>query len=214
MRQGVQRLKEDWAEFVGPEATPANSSIALGSGALGALGAALWSKHRGAGVTSTAVTALSAFDLVGGAYVNNTRASVRWYERAGQGGGKHLRFAALHVHPVVFGLMDQAIGRRTHALAWALAHYGYMMASTVVVRAIPAHRRSVGVALTAGGLLLDHVLRGSAIAPWFAWTYYPKLLLGHAAASLWTDDDLGVAALKVSTVPDHRAARRSRASSR
>lgn len=47
---------------------------------------------------------------------------------------------------------------------------------------------SVGV----GGLVLDGALGPTRTAPWLAWTYYPKLLLGHAGAVLWRDDDLDV----------------------
>ena len=67
-----------------------------------------------------------------------------------------------------------------------------MLLATAVIRACPPQRRGSGVALTVGGLVLDRVLGPSTVAPWFTWTYYPKLLMGHAAGSLWPDDDLGL----------------------
>jgi hypothetical protein len=62
--------------------------------------------------------------------------------------------------------------------------------ATVVIRRLPRHRRVLGVALTGGGLVLDRVLGPSDRAPWFAAVYYPKLLLGHAAAAIWSDAEL------------------------
>jgi hypothetical protein len=188
----VDYVKSGWADFVGPEATRTNTSIALGSGAAALVGAAALAKRRGAGGVWTTVMAVMAADLVGGVYVNNTRASIRWYERAGQGNSEHFKFAAFHGHPVLVSLADRQIGARENVAGWALAQYGYMMLSTAVIRHCPTHRRSLGVALTAGGLVLDRALGSSTVAPWFACTYYPKLLMGHAAGSLRPDDDLNV----------------------
>ncbi len=112
-------------------------------------------------------------------------------ERPGQGDAAHLAFAALHVHPAAVAWLDVGAGpRKVPGPAWAAAHYAYLVAATVVVRRFPSRRRPLGVVLTAGGLALDGLLGPSSCAPWFAWTYYPKLLLGHAGASLWSDDAL------------------------
>jgi hypothetical protein len=188
----TESVKSGWANLVGPEATRTNTTIALGSAVAGMVGAAIWAKRSGAGAGSTTTMAALAFDLIGGAYVNNTRASVRWYERAGQDDADHLRFAALHAHPVVVAWADHRVGARDNVASWALAQYGYMMLSTTVIRRSPTHRRSLGLALTAGGLVLDRALGSSTVAPWFAWSYYPKLLMGHAAGSLWPEADIGV----------------------
>lgn len=186
-------VKRGWANLVGPEATRTNTMIALGSGVVGLVGAAMWAKRSGAGAGSTTTMAVLAFDLIGGAYVNNTRASVRWYERAGQDDADHLEFAAMHAHPVAVAWADHRVGARDNVASWALAQYGYMMLSTAVIRRSPTHRRSLGLALTAGGLVLDRALGSSTVAPWFALSYYPKLLMGHAAGSLWPESDIGAA---------------------
>ncbi|MEU0315405.1 hypothetical protein [Nocardioides sp. NPDC006273] len=188
----TESVKSGWANLVGPEATRTNTTIALGSAVVGMVGAAMWAKRSGAGAASTTTMAALALDLIGGAYVNNTRASVRWYERAGQDDADHLRFAALHGHPVAVAWADHRVGARDNVASWALAQYGYMMLSTAVIRRSPIHRRSLGLALTAGGLVLDRALGSSTVAPWFAWSYYPKLLMGHAAGSLWPETDIGV----------------------
>jgi len=186
------RFRRSWAEFVGPEATRTNTVLTVAASA-GGLVASVWTARR-AGANTAVTTALSALatDLAGGAYVNNTRACARWYERPGQGHRQHLQFAGLHLHPVAIALAARSVGHQDRVLGWSASHYGYLMAATAVIRGLPRRRRGLGVALTAGGLVLDRVLGPSTVAPWFAWTYYPKLLLGHAASSLWTDEDLGV----------------------
>lgn len=185
-------MRRAWAGFVGPEATTVDHVVTGVATAAGGVLAPLVARARGAGAARTAAAALLAVDLVGGAYVNNTRSCARWYERPGQGDAAHLGFAALHVHPAAVAWIDgrDAPGRRVPGAVWAAAHYAYLMGATAVVRRLPARRRSLGVALTAGGLALDVALGPSRRVPWFAWTYYPKLLLGHAAASLWSDDEL------------------------
>lgn len=187
----VSRIGRQWARFVGPEATRFNHALAIGSAIAGAVAAGLWARRRGGGLGTVGLVAVMAADLVGGAYVNNTRACVRWYERAGQGDREHLAFAALHAHPVLVAWVDRRLGAREHALAWAVAQYGYMMVATVIIRSCPVRRRILGVALTAGGVALDRTLGPSTSVPWFSWTYYPKLLMGHAAGSFRPDEDFG-----------------------
>ena len=183
-------LRRAWDEFVGPEATRANSVLTVVTSAAGLLGAGWAARRAGARNRAATLLALLAVDIVGGAYVNNTRACARWYECPGQGSRQHLQFAALHAHPAVVAYSDHAVGRRDNAMGWSLAHYGYMMAATVVIRSRLRRRRPLGFVLTAGGLVLDRVLGPSHTAPWFAWAYYPKLLMGHAGASLWSDAEL------------------------
>ncbi|WP_232330494.1 hypothetical protein [Nocardia fusca] len=190
MTNWIARVRRSWAEFVGPEATRTNNILTLAAGAAGLLGPARVARRKGAGPSATALVSMLGVDLVGGAYVNNTKACARWYERPGQEAKHHLRFAALHIHPAVIAYLDSNVERQPNAVRWATAHYTYMMLSTWAIRNVPEHRRSLGVTLTAGGLLLDRALGPSEVAPWFAWTYYPKLLLGHAATALWRERDL------------------------
>ena len=185
------RLRRAWDEFVGPEARPVDHVLTVATTVAGAVVAPLVARRRGAGPGRAAAASALATDLAGGVYVNNTLACARWYERPGQGDAAHLAFAALHVHPAAVAWLDAGAGaRKVPGPAWAAAHYAYLVAATVVLRRNGARRRPLGVVLTAGGLVLDGLLGPSARAPWFAWTYYPKLLLGHAGASLWSDDAL------------------------
>ncbi|QNG19133.1 hypothetical protein SAMN05444695_110128 [Rhodococcus triatomae] len=191
MSGALARLRRAWDEFVGPEATPVNHVLTAATTVAGAVTAPLVARRRGADRGRAAVACVLATDLAGGVYVNNTLACARWYERPGQGNTTHLAFAALHVHPAAVAWLDVGAGaRKVPGPAWAAAHYAYLMAATVVVRRFPSGRRPLGVVLTAGGLVLDGLLGPSHRAPWFAWTFYPKLLMGHAGASLWSDDAL------------------------
>lgn len=185
-----RRIPEAWGRFVGPEATAVNHAVTAVTTIGGAVVAAVVARRRGGRAGAVTAASLMAADLIGGAYVNNTLASVRWYERPDQPAPdrQHYAFAAAHLHPFVIALgLDRGFPRRCDPRLWAAAHYGYLLAATVIIRKAPRLRRPLGVALTAGGLVLDRQLGRSHLLPWFAAAYYPKLLLGHAAGSLWPD---------------------------
>ncbi len=188
MARALAVVRRAWGEFVGPEAGTRDSVAILGLAAIGAAAApAVVRRRGGADPRDELIAGVLALDLWGGAWANNTKACARWYERPGQGNAQHHGFAALHVHPALIAWLDRAEERRVPGWAWAGAHYAYLMVATVAIRRLPRHRRVLGFALTAGGLVLDRLLGASDRAPWFAAAYYPKLLLGHAAAALWSD---------------------------
>lgn len=176
-----------WDRFAGPR-----QSAFEAAGTLGIVGAAAcWADRSRSGTTTLrrVLMRLAAVDLWGGAWVNNTRACVRWYERPGQGAREHLGFAALHLlHPALIAGVDHAAGRRSRATAieWTLGHYGWMLASSAVISCAPRRGRLVlAITATGAGIYLDRLLGPSTSAPWFAPVYYTKLLIGHAAGSLW-----------------------------
>lgn len=183
-------LNETWTDLVGPEVTRTDTRITAGASAVGAVVAPAVVRKRGGTVPDAVIASALATDLWGGAYINNTRACTRWYRRKGTDDADRQRFAALHLHPVLVAWLDRHHEGRVRGTVKVAARYGYLLAATQVIASRPRYRRSLGYGLTAGGLVLDRALGGSKAAPWFAWTYYPKLLLGHAAASLWDDDDL------------------------
>lgn len=175
------RVRSAWQNFVGPEATTLDNTVTAGLAVLGGVAAPACSDRRlPAGRRLT--LRLLALDLWGGAWVNNTTACTRWYERPGQSETDHLAFAAMHVHPAVLAWMDDDSSRRVSGPVWAATHYGYLMASTVLIRRHLQRRRLLGTALTGGGIALDSLMGRSRVAPWFAPVFYVKLLLGHAAA--------------------------------
>ena len=178
-------MGRQWGEFVGPENTVSETAATLAVAALGAGSAFLWARRAGASLPQQALSTLLAADLWGGAVANNTRACARWYERPGQGTAEHLRFSALHLHPFVVGPSGRQPG-----WVWAAAHYGYLQLATLGIRRAGRHRRVAGVLATGGGLLLDRLLGPSRTAQWFGPVFYTKLLLGHASAALWSDEDL------------------------
>jgi hypothetical protein len=171
---------------VGPEATRVDTVMSIGLGVLGA-GIAPRASRAPRSCLRDLVLAALALDLWGGAWANNTLACARWYERPGQRSGDHLRFACFHLHPFVLALLDSGKGRRA-AAAWrgAVVHYGFLIASTAMIRHT-SHRRPFAAVLTAAGVVLDAGVGRSVSAPWFAPVFYTKLLFGHAGAALWTD---------------------------
>lgn len=176
-----------WDRFVGPGQSKVEAAGTVAAIAAGALGGDVALEHGTPG-GRRALVRLAASDLWGGVWVNNTPSCVAWYERPGQGPRQHLKFAALHLlHPGLIAAVDHAGGRNGgSSVGWALAHYGWMMGSTAVVGNVPRPAR-LAVALVTGavGLALDRRLGRSNAAPWFAQTYYTKLLVGHAAGSVW-----------------------------
>lgn len=184
-----RRVRTAWDNFVGPEATTLDNTVTLGLAAFGAVAApAVTCTGRPVPAGQRLLLRLLATDLWGGAWVNNTAACAQWYERPSQSEADHMTFAALHVHPAAIAWMDRNRPRRVHPVVWAGAHYGYLMASTAVIRRNPHHRRQLGIALTAGGVAVDFALGPSRVAPWFAPVYYVKLLLGHAGAAALRPD--------------------------
>lgn len=172
-----ERVGSAWSELIGPEATATDTTIALGFSALGAL-AAPYVTHarRGTHLGDRLILRLLASDLWGGAWVNNTKACARWYERPGQSDTDHLKFAAMHLHPMVLAWMDRPrASRRTPGWLWAGTHYSYLIAATLTIRSAPRQRRLLGPALTLGGVVLGTALGSSPAAPWFAPVYYTKL---------------------------------------
>ncbi|SDB98913.1 hypothetical protein SAMN05660690_0078 [Geodermatophilus telluris] len=173
-----------WDRIAGPDAGTGENAGSLGLGLAGALLAP--GLARGHGRRAAPVLRLLALDLWGGAWCNNTPSAARWYHRPGQGARQHLAFAAGHVHPAVLAWVDAGgPGDRRARLRWAAALYAYLLAATALLTATRARRtrRVLGLATTAGGVLLDRALTPSAAAPWFAPVFFAKLLAGHAAGA-------------------------------
>lgn len=176
-----------WDRFAGPRPSGLETAGTLAAVAA----AALWADRdpdRGR-VCPGVLMRLTAIDLWGGAWVNNTRSCVRWYERPGQGAREHVGFAALHLlHPALIAVADEAAGRRSRATAigWTLGHYGWMLASSAVITRAPRRTRfALAIGATGAGIYLDRLLEPSRGAPWFAPVFYTKLIIGHAAGSVW-----------------------------
>lgn len=181
------RLVRASQNFVGPEATSADNIGTLGAGIVGVV---IARRNASASAATQLVLSALAGDLWGGAWANNTRACARWYERPGQSDADHYRFAALHLHPFLLTWLDREQRHEPSRWIWAALSYCYLVGSTVLIRRRFACRRRLGFGLAAGGILLDQALGPAPAAAWFGWAFYPKLLLGHASAALWSDRDL------------------------
>lgn len=177
-----------WDRFVGPGQSRVEQCGTVGAVVAGAL---LGGRHLPADAKrgQRLLARVTAVDLWGGLWVNNTPSCVEWYERPGQGVVAHLRFASLHLlHVGAIGVVDTTTGSRSvrSTARWIAAHYGWMLASVTVTVAAPrAVRLPVAIAASAAGVGVDRWLGVSPTAPWFAPVYYGKLLIGHAAGSIW-----------------------------
>ena len=188
MTSDRSRLRTAWDEFVGPEATPLDNTLTLGTGLVGlVLAPSLSRAARALSRAEAALLRVLAADLWGGVVANNTRACARWYERPGQTDADHLRFAAAHLHPLLIAFLSRRTpGARVAGGVGAVARYSYLLLATVLIRRASGDRRRVAaVALTLAGIVLDRALGPAAVAPWFGPVYFAKLLLGHAGAALW-----------------------------
>ncbi len=186
-----QRLRREWAEFVGPEATVTANVGTLGLACAGT-GLALWLARRqlaGKPLVQLLLGGL-ALDLWGGVWANNTLACARWYERAGQTDRQHYQFALIHLHPFAIAWLDGTTTDRPPRWWWAASHYLCLQCATVVIRQQWQRRRALGPGLTLLGILLDLGIGPTRIAPWFAPVFYCKLLHGHMAAACWSDEQL------------------------
>ncbi|WP_104433011.1 hypothetical protein [Kineococcus xinjiangensis] len=106
----------------------------------------------GRGGTPSALVRLTALDLWGGAWCNNTPAAARWYHRLWQGARRRLLFCAAHLHPFAVAWLD---GERAGRLRWtrACVQYGYLLLAATAIEGAPGprSRRVLGVSATAGG---------------------------------------------------------------
>lgn len=177
-----------WDRLVGPGSSALENLGTVGLFIIGALAGDSSVKFRAHSIHRL-VLRLATADLLAGAWTNNCPSTVAWYQRPGQGLPEHLGFAALHlVHPMAVAYVDHAGGLRTaqSAARWALGHYAWMLTSSAIVVAAPRRPRlAIAAAATTVGLILDRCFGRSDVAPWFAPLYYGKLVLGHAAGSIW-----------------------------
>lgn len=171
----------------GAGATRAEKALANGVGLVGAavLVVAAWATDAAWNIWLVLVAAVLAFDVVGGVVANGLNAAKRDHfgppsATAGTVGGRLVRhpivFTALHVHPVIVGLLYPP-----HLWWWGIPWYLAILAATVLVRVAPLYLQRP-VALGCCAL----VALGSSLTPApDLWAWLPvmlalKLVLAHA----------------------------------
>ena len=85
-----------WDRLVGPGMTTAELSLVLSVSLIAAIlgGLNVWNLDMG--WLLALISAVIAFDVIGGAVCNLTQTTKRWVHREGTGAKEHLRFIALH----------------------------------------------------------------------------------------------------------------------
>lgn len=171
-----------WDRFVGPGATRGEERLqVIGTVALTiALMAflVLRSMELDWSAAQWIVSALLAFDLLGGVITNATSAAKRWYHRPGQAGPRaHLPFVAVHgAHLLLVAALFRGMD-----WTYVVVFYAYLMAAAVIVAQSPLHlQRPMGMALWCGGLLIGlYVMPPTPGLEWFLPLFYLKLLVSH-----------------------------------
>ncbi len=169
--------------LLGPGASPAETTLALGSGALAALLLPLpalrpdvpWSPVQ------VAVAAVLAFDLFGGVAVNASAPARRYYHRPGRNPSHHLGFVALHsVHVAVVAWLfrDSDWGYAAGVSA------GLLACAALVVKSPPYLRRPVAMLSLAAALVMAPVAVPTAGLDWFVPVLFLKLLVCYLLGDL------------------------------
>jgi hypothetical protein len=169
----------EWDKFVGPGQTRAELWLILIPSL--AAGTALAAYARWMGLPwnfwQYLVAVLLAVDLTGGVITNATSAAKRWYHRAGQRWQQHLGFVAVHAAQLFL------VAWLFRGMDWPyfLAFYGYLMAASLIIVAVPLYlQRPVALLLVVGAVLLeDYVFPAAPGMEWFVAVFFLKLLVSH-----------------------------------
>lgn len=167
------------ARTLGPGATRGELGLQFGSALAAAFAlpaAAIWAEW-GWSEAQLIVSALLAFDLVGGVVTNATNAGKRWHHRPGRTGWTHMRFVLIHLHPF---LVVWLFG--SDEWLFATVCYAFVLAAAGVILITPLHLRRP-VAMLAFLLALLLAIYGPG-APenteWFFPIFAMKLLVAYA----------------------------------
>lgn len=178
-RDGLAGL---WDRLVGPGMTRWETILVLGSGAAGAIYALMLLATAQAAVWRTALAALIAFDVIGGAVCNATITTAAWYGRLGYQPLSRFGFAAMHlpyVAVVAWIFRGPAFDLRYFEIAGGLV----AISSAVVVLSSPRLRRPVAFAAWLASVFA--VAGTVGLTPHLEW-FFPalmlKLVIGHLAS--------------------------------
>jgi hypothetical protein len=171
----------------GAGATRAERGLANGVGLVGAvvIVVAAWVSGADWNVWLFLVAAVLAFDVVGGVVANGLNAAKRDHfgppsATAKTIGGRLVRhpiaFTALHVHPIVVGLLYPP-----HLWWWGIPWYLAILAGTVAVRFAPLYlQRPVALGLCALVALVSSLTPAPDLWGWLPVMLALKLVLAHA----------------------------------
>lgn len=168
-----------WDRFIGPGATPAEVRLQTAIPLLAAVLApiASWQQSVDWRWYHYLISAVLAFDIVGGVITNATSSAKRWFHRRGQGVWHHMGFVAFHlVHLLLVAILFMA-----GDLSWVLLPGGYLLLSAAIIVTRPQYlQRPVALTTYVGALVL--VIYGPPHPQGLAWflpLFFFKLLVSH-----------------------------------
>jgi len=134
--------------------------------------------HAGLAWWALLLTAVIAFDVVGGAVAHALPSVTRRFHRPGRSARHRLAFVAAHVHPFVLALVLPDLGWASAALIYG----GVLGGAVLTALTPPALRLVVAVAVTAAGpAVLLTIAPVPSPVTWLAPLLLLKLVLGHVA---------------------------------
>ena len=162
--------------LVAPGAARRELALTYATAGAGILLALVLADRAGAGLLTTVVSAVVAFDLFGGAVANAVPSARRRWHGPGSSPARHLAFVGAHVQPFLLALTC-----RDYGIGSAAVLYGVTVVAAAVVLAAPRHlRRAVALSAASLGTGLVTVLAAPpAELAWLAPVLLVKLLLAH-----------------------------------
>ena len=175
-RQGLMAY---WDRLVGPGMSRGETLLVLVASVSGAVFAGFLMLSAGASLLLVGLSALIAFDVVGGAVCNATRTTRAWYHRPGQTWLQQAAFVAPHLIYVIVvaAFLRGPVFDSTYAMVFGLG----LFSATAAILCAP-ERLKTPVAFSVFLVVLSAVTTGSgptAAMGWFEPALLLKLLLGH-----------------------------------
>ncbi len=117
---------------------------------------------------------LITIDICGGLLTLAFSPAKRWEHREGKGFVSHFSFVAVHVHPVIIGLLF------AHALVWGVSVYLAVVCAAAIVLIMPLYlQRPVAAFFIAFSVVMAGLIPAPTGFFWFAPLFFLKLIGGH-----------------------------------
>lgn len=179
-RQGLAGI---WDSIVGPDMPATEMWLFLIPTLLGTVAVPVYAilNQLGWNLIQLIIATILAFDLVGGAIVNETQTTKRWHHKPTHGFKYHFLFVAMHLQPLIVAWLYPG-GNWTYFLFV----YSYLILATLIILLSPLSlQRALSIVLYMGGMVLySYVLSPIPGMEWFLPVYFLKLLISYLPQDL------------------------------
>lgn len=145
-------IKGAWDNFIGPGATAAENGLFLGAASLGGVFQVVYGIFIDMGWTwwQWTLVLIMAIDIAGGVVANASNVLKRWYFRPGKTNKSRLGFVALHIYPLLDGLLF-----RNDGWVYGIILYVFLLTGASLVLLVPLYlKRPVSAFLILSGFYL------------------------------------------------------------